>query len=425
MLMLFGLGFAQQTDRPLSIEEAMQLAIEHHPQLKISADQVSIAQQQTEVVRLQQLPSVSASAKAFYQGDVLILDKNLSKLATVAMPHFGNSLSVQASELIFKGGLVQKSIQLASLSEQLATLDLQRDRQNIKLLIISNYLDLYKLNNQLEVYQNNKRLAQERLANVKKFYAQGMVTRNEIIRGELQIKNLDQAILTLANDKQILNYQLVRALGLPDGEVIIPTETLATPDQPETKDYFLQLAHSTNPQLKAAETQIAMAEKNVEIIKTDLLPAISAFTGYSAQRPVTTSTPALDVYSNTWQGGVSVNYNIDNLYKSKENIKLGELRRQQAADAYTLTLQNVDTAVNAAYLKYNEMIARLQIAGEAKTLADENYKIIEAKFLNQLAIQAEMTDASNQKLEAALQEVNAEISVLFQYYNLMKTVGTL
>ena len=101
------------------------------------------------------------------------------------------------------------------------------------------------------------------------------------------------------------------------------------------------------------------------------------------------------------------------------------MRRQQAADAYTLTLQNVDTAVNSAYLKYNEMIARLQIAGEAKTLADENYKIIEAKFLNQLAIQAEMTDASNQKLEAALQEVNAEISVLFQYYNLMKTVGTL
>jgi outer membrane protein TolC len=49
--------------------------------------------------------------------------------------------------------------------------------------------------NQEEVFQNNKKLAQERLKNIQKFYQQGMVTRNEVIRGELAIKNLDQGIL--------------------------------------------------------------------------------------------------------------------------------------------------------------------------------------------------------------------------------------
>lgn len=58
-------------------------------------------------------------------------------------------------------------------------------------------------------------------------------------------------------------------------------------------------------------------------------------------------------------------------------------------------------------------------------LAEENYKIIEKKYLNQLALITEMLDASNSKLEAELQYVNSEINILQAYYNVLKTVGTL
>ena len=53
-----------------------------------------------------------------------------------------------------------------------------------------------------------------------------MVTRNEVIRGELAIKNLDQGLLTLSNNKKILNYNLDVALGLPQNTEINPTESL-------------------------------------------------------------------------------------------------------------------------------------------------------------------------------------------------------
>ena len=73
-------------------------------------------------------------------GNALILDKDLSKVATINMPHFGNTYSVQASELIFKGGLVKKSIEISALREQLAELDHEKDAQNIKFLVMSTYL---------------------------------------------------------------------------------------------------------------------------------------------------------------------------------------------------------------------------------------------------------------------------------------------
>jgi len=90
-----------------------------------------------------------------------------------------------------------------------------------------------------------------------------------------------------------------------------------------------------------------------------------------------------------------------------------------------LQQQNVDVQTNAAWLKWQEALQQAQLYKESETLANENYRIIEAKYLNQLALQADMTDATNAKLEAELQYANSQINVLYQYYNLIKTTGTL
>ncbi|MCT4328129.1 TolC family protein [Elizabethkingia anophelis] len=424
-MLLYGSLIAAQEVRSMTADEVMTLALQNHQQLKLSEKNIYISKQQTEVTKLQQLPTITASTSQFYLGNALIIDKDFSNSTNVAMPHYGSSYGVQASQLIFKGGLVKKSIEMAGLREQLAELDLEKNQQDVKFLVLSNYLDVYKLKNQEQIFLNNKKLAQERLKNIQKFNQQGMVTRNEVIRGELAIKNLDQGLLTLSNNKKILNYNLDVALGLPQNTEINPTESLVGKELGPGTDYYLQMAYQNNPQLKSANTNIAVAQKNIEIINTDKMPTLSGFGGYNMQRPITTRTPVLDMYSNSWQAGISLSYNIDNLYKTKERLKVGELQKTQAQDALTLTKQNIDMMVNAAYVKYQESIDQAKLMDDAQKLAEENYKITEAKYLNQLAVQAEMIDAQNQKLQAELDFVTAEINVLYQYYNLLKTTGSL
>ncbi|MYZ59657.1 TolC family protein [Elizabethkingia anophelis] len=424
-MLLYGSLIAAQEVRSMTADEVMTLALQNHQQLKLSEKNIYISKQQTEVTKLQKLPTITASTSQFYLGNALIIDKDFSNSTNVAMPHYGSSYGVQASQLIFKGGLVKKSIEMAGLREQLAELDLEKNQQDVKFLVLSNYLDVYKLKNQEQIFLNNKKLAQERLKNIQKFNQQGMVTRNEVIRGELAIKNLDQGLLTLSNNKKILNYNLDVALGLPQNTEIDPTESLVGKELGLGTDYYLQMAYQNNPQLKSANTNIAVAQKNIEIINTDKMPTLSGFGGYNMQRPITTRTPVLDMYSNSWQAGISLSYNIDNLYKTKERLKVGELQKTQAQDALTLTKQNIDMMVNAAYVKYKESIDQAKLMDDAQKLAEENYKITEAKYLNQLAVQAEMIDAQNQKLQAELDFVTAEINVLYQYYNLLKTTGSL
>ncbi|MBB4805155.1 outer membrane protein TolC [Chryseobacterium defluvii] len=417
--------FFSQEIKQMTAGEVAELAVQNHRQLKLSAQNIDIAKQQTDIARLQKLPSLTTSTSQFYLGDAVAIDKDFSNSTHIPMPHYGSSYAVQATQLIFKGGLVNKSIELAGLREQLSQLDLEKNIQDVKLLVISNYLDIYKILNQEEVFQNNKKLAQERLKNVQKFYQQGMVTRNEVIRGELAIKNLDQGMLTLSNNRKILNYNLNMALGLSSDTEILPVEDLTGKESGMGLEYYMGLAHNNNPQLRSAQTNIDMADKNIEIIKTDKMPTVAGFGGYTLQRPVTNRNPVLDMYSGGWQAGISLSYNIDNLYKTKKRTQLGELQKIQAADAMILVQQNMDIAVNAAYVKYQEAVQQADILNDAKRLAEENYKITESKYLNQLAVQAEMIDAQNQKLQSELDYANAEINVLYQYYNLLKSTGTL
>jgi outer membrane protein TolC len=241
----------------------------------------------------------------------------------------------------------------------------------------------------------------------------------------LAIQNINQALLTANNNRKIINYQLNVAIGLPTETIIQPSQTSAIMANGESLDYYFNVAFESNPFIQSSQKNILLASKNVDIIKTDLLPGISAVGGYNMQRPLTSSIPASDLYLNAWQVGLSLNFSIDNLFKTKERVKSGKLVEKQAQQVLEVVKQNIATGINAAYVKYQEAIAQSNLAKEAKRLADENYKIIEAKYLNQLVVQAEMIDAQNQKIQSDIDYSNSLVNISFQYYNLIKATGTL
>ncbi|KQM57970.1 TolC family protein [Chryseobacterium sp. Leaf201] len=132
--------FFSQDRKQITAGEVAALAVENHQQLKVSARNIDIAKQNTDIVRLQKLPNITASTSQFYLGNAIALDKDFSSSVNVPMPHYGSSYAVQATQLIFKGGLVNKSIEMAGLREQLSELDLEKNKQDVKFLVISNYL---------------------------------------------------------------------------------------------------------------------------------------------------------------------------------------------------------------------------------------------------------------------------------------------
>ena len=418
--------YAQQgQERTITIKELFELTKENHPNLKVSKTDIAIAKQDVEVAKNAQLPTLNAALQGYYLGDAHIIDKDFSNSTRVDMPHFGNTFSIDASQLIWKGGMVKNGIKAQSLKEELTELNYQSNEQSIKLLVLGYYLDLYQLLNQKSVYQQNIQLAEQRLQNINKYYNQGMVTRNDVIRGELQLSNLKLALQVVENNRQILNKQLTTALGLSENTQIVPDETILSnvPKALLMEDYraFAQ----NHPTILMTKKAVDIYETSEKITRAEMMPSLSAFAGNQLARPITTSTPALDMYTNGWSAGLSLNFNIDALYKTPKKIKQVRFEKDKAIAQANEAEQMIDVAVNAAYIKYNEAVTQNNTLETNKELSDENYRIMNSKYNNQLAILLDLIDASNQKLDAELQFANSEISIVYAYYKLLKESGNL
>ncbi|WP_345230994.1 TolC family protein [Olivibacter ginsenosidimutans] len=421
------LSIAQDTIKQVySLEQIFDLTLKNNQSLKISSNALGIAKQQVEVTKLQRLPNASASLTGGYLGDALLIEKDFSKATKVPMPHFANTFALQASQLIFKGNTVNNAIANASLQEQIAALDLEESKLGIKLLVAGNYFDLYKLYNQREVYEQNIALAELRLRQIEKFYEKGMVTRNDVIRSELQISDLKLAVISINNNINVINKQLTIATGLPENTFILPDTTVLT-QRPTVSSLaqYQEIARKNYPAIQSADLQVEIADKNLAITKADRLPTLSAYAGNNLQRPITSSSPAVDKYSNGWQVGLTLSYNIASLYDAPRNIKLDKLRKNQAKEQAILARQDKEIKVNATYTAHQEALVRVHTLAQNMRLANENYRIIEKKYLNQLALLIDMLDASNAKLDAELQHTNAAINVLYTHYQLLTELGTI
>lgn len=420
------LVYAQEpVQKKITIENLFLLVVENNPSLSVSKTDVKVAEQAVKVSKDMRLPDVNFNASALYIGDGTILDKDFSNATKVELPHFGNTFSIEATQLIWKGNVVRNTIQIKSLQEDLATLSYLSNEQNIKLLALGYYLDLYKLQNQADVYRQNIALAQQRMENINRFYEQGMVTRNDVIRGELQISNLNLTLQVIENNIQILNKQLTVAMGLPQETQIIADDSALREHREMSLLEINQNDVQSHPSLLMARKSVEIYETSEKITKSERMPALVAFAGNSLQRPITTSSPVLDMYSNGWNVGLSLSYDIGSLYKTSKEIRLNKYEVERAeAQAYE-TEKMIGVAVNAAYIKYNETITQNKTLEKNRELADENYRIMESKYNNQLAILLDMIDASNAKLEAELQYTNSNINIIFAYYKLLKESGKL
>lgn len=429
LAIVFSLGsnilYAQQTERTITITELFSLVKENHPTLKPYRDDISIANQNTKIAKNQLLPNLTAGLSGYYIGDALLIDKNFSGTTRVKMPHFGNSFSVDASQLIWNGNTVRNNIKIKTLQEGLAKLNYESNEQNIKLLALSYYLDLYKSYNREEVYLQNIELAEKRLDNINKFYKQGMVTRNDVIRGELQISNLKLSLQVLKNDQQILNKQLTVATGLSEDTKIIPEKSiqsaLPVADVYEVYEDMLK----NNPSYLRTQKNLDIYDVSAKIIKAQMLPTISAFASNKLQRPITTINPVVDMYTNGWSAGLSLNFNIDTLYKTPKQYRLNTLEKEKAINQSNDLYNQINIAVNSSYIKYNESLTQNKTLKVNTELTAENYRIMESKYNNQLAILLDLIDASNAKIDAELDYANSEISIIYAYYKLLKEAGTL
>lgn len=421
----WGKSLAQENHVLLTIDSLFVMTERNSKQLDASRQKISISQTNTAIEKQNAyLPQLEAGASAGYISNAHVWDNHFDYEQTVMMPHTTVDFSLAAGYIVFNGGKAKNTIAKAQLEDQIAALNYQKDKEDIEFLLLARYLDLFTLYNQRKVYEQNITLTNQRLTNIKKLVQEGMLTHNDIIRSQLQLTDLQLKLTEVNNNARIANHDLNVVIGLPGNTIIdVDTSLYEKTFEPAGMQTYMDSSKKYQPEIQAAKQNIQIAEKQINIAHAEQLPEVSLYASDAIARPFLYSIPPVDIYMHYAQVGVQLKYDIGSLYTNKKHIEKAKMNYHLAQTQKDWLEQKSEIDVHNAYVKMQEAWDKYHTLQESYILAKDNYRVVEQKYLNKFAVITDMLDASTALLSSQLNLSNARVSIIYQWFNLMKVSG--
>lgn len=431
----------------MTLSALYNLADQQSQRVKVSEVALQAADQGVAAAKAALLPSVDLSLQGSYTGNAFMLSRGFSTSGTTDYivpgvgvipvengkqdtPHWGNSFTAQVSQVIYAGGALRSGIRMAELGREMAELDVERNRQEVRFLLTGYYLDLCKLYNQIDVVRQNISLTQKEIDQMKARREQGTVLQNDITRFELQLQSLELTLAKLTDASTIINSQLVTTLHLPEQTVIVPDkdelnteiDALSTV---ATQDSWQQTASENNLGIRQATVATDLAAQKVRQAKAQSLPSIAVVAENQLFGPYTQDLIPKNCNVNVWFVGIGINFKLGNLWKNKHTIRKARTEHHQSQEALTLAHEDLQNSVQANYTNLLTSYTEVKTQQKQVELANQNYSVVQNRYQNGLALMTDMVDASNIKLSAEIALVNARINMLYNFYKLKYATNTL
>ena len=151
----------------MTIDQLFEKIEDNSKSLRTVKSGVEIASLGVESAKSKRLPDLDASLSFSYIGNALLTDRDFSDIHGLSSPHFGNNFAFQAQQVVYAGGAINAGIKLAELGKQQAEVGVRLTRQQVRFIAFGQYLDLFKIDNQIQVYEKNIELTRQLIADIK------------------------------------------------------------------------------------------------------------------------------------------------------------------------------------------------------------------------------------------------------------------
>ncbi len=420
-------SFAQT--KTISLEEAVSLGIQNSKQLKLSQHQVDQANSQLEQAKDASLPSAKVSVGYSH---ALMLSQSLylpssdgSDPKKLVLP-FDNSLyqaTLSINQPIFAGNQYKYARQSAQLMIDMSKLDAEKDKEEIAYNIISAYINYYKLRQNQKILTQNLEDIDHKLEEIKKFESQGLATKNDVLRFELEKSNMKLSAIELENNRKIVNDNLNVMLGLSDSTVLEEQDVIYKLDINDNFESYLATALKDRKEFATLQYQDKLSDISINKIKDERLPTVGVGGNLYYINPTKNMLPKPGTYLAPFIVGVNVGWDIASLYKNKNKVNEAKIQKEQITDRREIIQDQVKTEVNKGYMQYKLALEKIVILQDAITQAIENERITESKFQNNLATTTDRIDAQTLLYQARINLELAKSDATAAYYTLLKSTG--
>ncbi|WP_439883171.1 TolC family protein [Pontibacter sp. MBLB2868] len=426
MLAISGAAAAQQPVS-LSLQEAIDLGLKNSVSLKLSQSKVSEAIARYNQVKDKSLPTASASY-TYNHAEIPTTTFQISDEGQAFhLPRHADAFigTVALKEVIFSGNRMRYAQESTNMLAHIAQLDTERDKEEIAYTITSAYFNLYKLQQSKRVVAQNLEDVDRQIKKAQRYFDQGIVTKNDVLRFQLQRSDVELAGVDLETNRKIVVYNLDLLLGLPQGTDLEVQEQPVLAEHLAPLTTYVDSALVNRPEIRALGLKSMVAENNIKSVRAEKLPTVLVGADAYMINPSGTILPTKNGFVAPLTAGATVAWNIDQLWLSKNKESEAKIQKAQVELNKNLTVDQVKSEVNESYQNYQRALQRVQILETAIHQATENDRMLESQYQNQIATATDRIDAETQLFQAMVNLELAKADAGIAYQKLLKSTGNL
>ncbi len=410
----------------VSLDEALQLAKENNKKILRSQLETTLSEQNIKERKELRLPDIELNGEysritniTEFKGNGFLNGKEVTK----AIPEI-YQVNSSFKMPIYAGNKINNAIKIANQESEIAKIKTEKTENDIELEVVANYLAIYKMMELQKIFEENIKEEKSRLKEVQSLQKHGTITKNEVIRAELQLSNRELNSLTNSKNIKIALHDLKTLIQLPETEEITidATANMDELNGLDPYDFYLEKAFQ-NEEMRMASQELNIKKTELKLVKGNYLPTVNFFGNYGFYYPNYKFFPPNPYLYTLGQIGIEAHFDISALYKNKTKVQQASTEIEWQKMQSEIIKDEIQDKLFKEHTQYQEILEKFVVVDKALDLANENYRIVKLKYLNQLVLITEMVDADNALLQAKYNKISTRLDAILKHYELLHTAG--
>ncbi len=382
-------GQQMREPAPLSIEQAVRVALEKNPQRKAALADTTSALAGVRTARSFLFPHVVFSETATAGNDPVYVfggklrqqrfttaDFALNALNTPSP--FGNfSTRFGGTWNLFDSRASWRAVNRAERVRDAAGHQLERTDQEIIFHVVDSYYSVLLRKKQVEVAQLAMKTAQAILDRSKDRFESGVVVESDLLSAQVRLASRRQELIRAQNDAAFARAQLSAAMGISTENEFDPVEDLTEGKLPATSlEEVEKEALEMRPDLKRIRSEETAQQQSVSIAKSSFGPRINAVAGWEADNPTLVAGGG----GNNWLAGIEVQVDL-----FQGGAKRAQLLHEQSMQEKVSAIKDMATdairlEVRRAYYDMDSARQQIEVARSMVEQSAESLRIIQNRY---------------------------------------------
>jgi outer membrane protein len=410
--MMLSTAAAAQQRPPMTLDEAVKIALQRNPDLQRQVLLSLSAEQDRVIARSAILPLVDFNAsfkRTRAAGPLLLSGVPVAGQQGVA---FSNTFSggAKVSQLIFDGGRWWNNISSAELNAQANVAQVDEQRLQIAYLVEQRFYELVRAQRQLQVLADAAARSRDQADYTQRLFEGGRATQADVYAARANRDNDEVTRLGQERTVELARADLAVAIGIDPSEplaVAEPQNLMSDPAQPPPARDAVARAMEQRPSLKAFALLAESNRKSVAAARGDYWPQVSLEGSW--QRNVNGvgdyfGNPAND---SQLSGAVVLSWNVFNGMKTSATVEKANIQTALAENDLQNGRRNVAADVQKAVAQLATARQQARVAQQAEQTAKEGLRLARTRQEVGVGTQLEVRDAELKLTQAQLNVVGS------------------